>query len=68
MHQPRHAPGLFYEVVRKVPSPSQKGDVQEMMKQQFRPTATSVKGQAIVKVEEHLIEEILKAAGLEALD
>lgn len=40
----------------------------EMMKQQFRPTVKSVQGQAMVKVDEHLIEEILKAAGLEALD
>lgn len=39
-----------------------------MMKQQFRPTVKKVQGQAMVKVEELLIEEILKAAGLEALD
>ncbi|HLO04337.1 MAG TPA: hypothetical protein VK191_14590 [Symbiobacteriaceae bacterium] len=39
-----------------------------MMKQQFRPAVKSVKGQSMVKVEELLIEEILKAAGLEALD
>lgn len=39
-----------------------------MMKQQFRPTVKSVQGQSMVKFDEHLIEEILKAAGLEALD
>lgn len=39
-----------------------------MTKKQFRPTVKSVSGQSMVQVEELLIEEILKAAGLEALD
>jgi hypothetical protein len=39
-----------------------------MMKQQKRPTVMQVKGQSMVKIDELLIEEILKAAGLEALD
>jgi hypothetical protein len=40
----------------------------QMVKQKFRPTVKAVKGQSMVNVEELLIEEILKAAGLEALD
>lgn len=39
-----------------------------MMKKQFRPTVKPVKGQSMVKIEERLIEEILKAAGLEAIE
>lgn len=39
-----------------------------MMKQQFRPTVKPVKAQSMVQMDELLIEEILKAAGLEALD
>jgi hypothetical protein len=50
-----------------MPSPLKKREMCQMMKQQKRPTGM-VKGQSMVKIDELLIEEILKAAGLEALD
>lgn len=39
-----------------------------MMKQKVRQTVMTVQAQAVVKVDELVIEEILKAAGLESLD